>query len=132
KISEEFIPECKSKAVLFRHVKTGAQVMSVSNNDENKVFGIVFRTPPTFRLFNRRVGTMSSIILLKISLIKALCPDNTYGVDSGGDPRVIPKLTFEEFKEFHRKYYHPSNSRIWFYGDDDPNERLRILSGNKI
>lgn len=33
-------------------------------------------------------------------------------------------------QEFHRKYYHPSNARIWFYGDDDPNERLRILSGN--
>ncbi|RYQ90145.1 hypothetical protein Ahy_B09g096399 isoform C [Arachis hypogaea] len=58
---------------------------------------------------------------------QALYPDTTYGVDSGGDPQVIPKLTFEEFKEFHRKYYHPSNSRIWFYGDDDPNERLRIL-----
>ncbi|KDO42491.1 hypothetical protein CISIN_1g0037001mg, partial [Citrus sinensis] len=59
---------------------------------------------------------------------QALFPDNAYGVDSGGDPKVIPKLTFEEFKEFHRKYYHPSNARIWFYGDDDPNERLRILS----
>jgi Zn-dependent M16 (insulinase) family peptidase len=46
KVSEEFITECKSKAILFRHVKTGAQVISVSNNDENKVFGIVFRTPP--------------------------------------------------------------------------------------
>lgn len=46
KVSEEFIPECKSKAVLFKHVKTGAQVISVSNKDENKVFGIVFRTPP--------------------------------------------------------------------------------------
>ncbi|MED6182593.1 Homeobox protein PKNOX1 [Stylosanthes scabra] len=46
KVSEEFIPEWKSNAVLFRHRKTGAEVMSVSNNDENKVFGIVFRTPP--------------------------------------------------------------------------------------
>lgn len=46
KVSEEFIGECKSKAVLFRHKKTGAEVMSVSNDDENKVFGIVFRTPP--------------------------------------------------------------------------------------
>lgn len=35
-------------------------------------------------------------------------------------------------QEFHRKYYHPSNARIWFYGDDDPNERLRILSGNSL
>ncbi|KAL6546089.1 hypothetical protein OROGR_009963 [Orobanche gracilis] len=59
---------------------------------------------------------------------QALCPDNTYGVDCGGDPQVIPKLTFEELKEFHRKYYHPSNARIWFYGDDDPSERLHILS----
>ncbi|EPS67763.1 hypothetical protein M569_07010, partial [Genlisea aurea] len=59
---------------------------------------------------------------------QALFPDNTYGVDSGGDPQVIPKLTFEEFKEFHKKYYHPSNARIWFYGDDDPRERLSILS----
>lgn len=46
KVSEEFIGECKSKALLFRHKKTGAQVISVSNDDENKVFGIVFRTPP--------------------------------------------------------------------------------------
>lgn len=46
KVSEEFIEECKSKAVLFKHKKTGAEVMSVSNDDENKVFGIVFRTPP--------------------------------------------------------------------------------------
>lgn len=46
KVSEEFIKECKSRATLFRHKKTGAEVMSVSNDDENKVFGIVFRTPP--------------------------------------------------------------------------------------
>jgi Zn-dependent M16 (insulinase) family peptidase len=59
---------------------------------------------------------------------QALCPENTYGVDSGGDPKDIPKLTFEKFKEFHRQYYHPSNARIWFYGDDDPVHRLRVLS----
>lgn len=46
KVSEEFISECKSKAVLFKHKKTGAEVMSVTNDDENKVFGVVFRTPP--------------------------------------------------------------------------------------
>lgn len=46
KVSEEFIEECKSRAVLYKHKKTGAEIMSVSNNDENKVFGIVFRTPP--------------------------------------------------------------------------------------
>eukprot|EP00244_Chara_vulgaris_P009641 TRINITY_DN4184_c0_g2_i1.p1 TRINITY_DN4184_c0_g2~~TRINITY_DN4184_c0_g2_i1.p1 ORF type:complete len:1050 (+),score=217.40 TRINITY_DN4184_c0_g2_i1:309-3152(+) len=59
---------------------------------------------------------------------QALFPDNTYGVDSGGDPAVIPSLTFEQFKEFHAKFYHPSNARIWFYGDDDPKKRLLILN----
>ncbi|KAL0365416.1 UNVERIFIED_CONTAM: Presequence protease 2, chloroplastic/mitochondrial [Sesamum angustifolium] len=250
KVSDEFIEECKSRAVLYKHKKTGAEVMSVSNEDENKVFGIVFRTPPkdstgiphilehsvlcgsrkyplkepfvellkgslhtflnaftypdrtcypvastntrscpsiqdfynlvdvyldavffpkcvedikTFQqegwhyelndpseditykgvVFNEMKGVYSqpdSILgrasqgklLLLTELRLALCPDNTYGVDSGGDPQVIPKLTFEEFKEFHRKYYHPSNARIWFYGDDDPNERLRILSVPEI
>ncbi|KAJ9129329.1 hypothetical protein P3X46_033872 [Hevea brasiliensis] len=230
KVSEEFIGECKSKAVLFRHKKTGAEVISVSNDDENKVFGIVFRTPPkdstgiphilehsvlcgsrkyplkepfvellkgslntflnaftypdrtcypvastntkdfynlvdvyldavffpkcvddyqTFQqegwhfelnnpseeicykgvVFNEMKGVYSQPdnILGRTSQ-QALFPDNTYGVDSGGDPKVIPKLTFEQFQEFHRKYYHPSNARIWFYGDDDPVERLRILS----
>ncbi|GKV22491.1 hypothetical protein SLEP1_g32359 [Rubroshorea leprosula] len=230
KVSEQFIGECKSKAVLFKHKKTGAEVMSVSNEDENKVFGIVFRTPPkdstgiphilehsvlcgsrkyplkepfvellkgslhtflnaftypdrtcypvastntkdfynlvdvyldavffpkciedfqTFQqegwhyelnnpseditykgvVFNEMKGVYSQPDnILGRTAQQALFPDNTYGVDSGGDPNVIPNLTFEEFKEFHRKYYHPSNARIWFYGDDDPNERLRILS----
>ncbi|KAE8009011.1 hypothetical protein FH972_005469 [Carpinus fangiana] len=230
KVSEQFIGECKSKAVLFKHKKTGAEVMSVSNDDENKVFGIVFRTPPkdstgiphilehsvlcgsrkyplkepfvellkgslhtflnaftypdrtcypvastnskdfynlvdvyldavffpkcvedfqTFQqegwhyelnnpsedicykgvVFNEMKGVYSQPDnILGRAAQQALFPDNTYGVDSGGDPQVIPKLSYEEFKEFHRKYYHPSNARIWFYGDDDPNERLRILS----
>lgn len=230
KVSEEFVEECKSRAVLYKHKKTGAEIMSVSNDDENKVFGIVFRTPPndstgiphilehsvlcgsrkyplkepfvellkgslhtflnaftypdrtcypvastntkdfynlvdvyldavffpkcvedyqTFQqegwhyelndpseditykgvVFNEMKGVYSQpdSILGRTSQ-QALFPDNTYGVDSGGDPHVIPKLTFEEFKAFHHKYYHPSNAKIWFYGDDDPNERLRILS----
>ncbi|XP_060168287.1 presequence protease 1, chloroplastic/mitochondrial-like [Lycium barbarum] len=230
KVSEQFIDECKSKAVLYKHKKTGAEVMSVSNDDENKVFGIVLRTPPkdstgiphilehsvlcgsrkyplkepfvellkgslntflnaftypdrtcypvastntkdfynlvdvyldavffpkcvedfqtfqqegwhyelndpsddiTFKgvVFNEMKGVYSQPDnLLGRTSQQALFPDNTYGVDSGGDPQVIPSLSFEEFKEFHRKFYHPSNARIWFYGDDDPNERLRILS----
>lgn len=57
----------------------------------------------------------------------AMFPDNTYAVDSGGDPTVIPELTYDEFKAFHGRYYHPSNARFWFYGDDDPQERLRVL-----
>jgi Zn-dependent M16 (insulinase) family peptidase len=46
KVSDQVIDECKSTAVLYKHKKTGAEVMSVANDDENKVFGIVFRTPP--------------------------------------------------------------------------------------
>ncbi|GJN22363.1 hypothetical protein PR202_gb09919 [Eleusine coracana subsp. coracana] len=230
KVSEQIIDECKSTAVLYKHKKTGAEIMSVSNDDENKVFGIVFRTPPknstgiphilehsvlcgsrkyplkepfvellkgslhtflnaftypdrtcypvastntkdfynlvdvyldavffpkcvedfqtfqqegwhyeldnpeeeiTFKgvVFNEMKGVYSQPdnIMGRVSQ-QALFPENTYGVDSGGDPNEIPKLTFEEFKEFHSKYYHPSNARIWFYGDDDPKERLRVLS----
>eukprot|EP00884_Botryococcus_braunii_P006457 jgi/Botrbrau1/15812/Bobra.40_1s0001.1 len=59
---------------------------------------------------------------------QSLFPDNTYGADSGGDPQDIPDLTFQEFKAFHDRFYHPSNARFWFYGDDPPEERLRILA----
>ena len=55
--------------------------------------------------------------------IGPVCAD-TYGRDSGGDPKHIPDLTWDALKEFHRKYYHPSNARIFFYGDDDPDEQL--------
>jgi Zn-dependent M16 (insulinase) family peptidase len=58
---------------------------------------------------------------------QALFPDNAYNVDSGGDPLDIPNLTFDQFKDFHSKYYHPSNSRVYFYGDDDPLKRLELL-----
>ncbi|MBN1640852.1 MAG: insulinase family protein, partial [Anaerolineae bacterium] len=57
----------------------------------------------------------------------ALFPDTSYGLDSGGDPAEIPNLTYEQFKAFHETYYHPSNARLYWYGDDDPQERLRIL-----
>jgi len=58
---------------------------------------------------------------------QATFPDNTYSVDSGGDPTVIPSLTFDQFTGFHDAFYHPSNSRIFFYGDDDPLVRLELL-----
>ena len=58
---------------------------------------------------------------------RSLFPDNTYSVDSGGDPQVIPDLSFEQFRDFHSKYYHPANSRIYFSGDDDIRKRLEIM-----
>ena len=50
-----------------------------------------------------------------------------HGVDSGGDPKHIPDLSFEQLKAFHARHYHPSNAKVFFYGDDDPDERLRLL-----
>ena len=58
---------------------------------------------------------------------RSLFPDTVYGLDSGGDPQHIPDLTYPDFKAFHQRYYHPSNARLFFYGDDDPDERLHLL-----
>ena len=55
---------------------------------------------------------------------QALYPDTAYGVESGGDPDHIPELTYEQFLEFHKRYYHPVNSYIYLYGDMDVAERL--------
>lgn len=222
------IPELKTRAEFYRHVKTGAELLSLINDDENKVFGISFRTPPhdstglphilehsvlcgsrkypakepfvellkgslqtflnamTFPdktcypvasqnvqdlynlidvymdavfyprltpfvlqqegwhlevteegrlaykgvVFSEMKGAYSSpdTLLMEYSR-RALFPGNAYGLDAGGDPRVIPTLTYEQFISFHRRYYHPSNARIFFYGDDDPERRLRFTDG---
>ncbi|MDZ7344264.1 MAG: insulinase family protein, partial [candidate division KSB1 bacterium] len=227
-IRRQEIPEIKSIASLFRHVKTGAELLSLENDDENKVFGITFRTPPkdstgvaqimehavlcgsrkypvkepfvelvkgslhTFLnamtypdktcypvasqnlqdfynlidvyldavfypllppqtlqqegwhyelenpdgplvlkgvVFNEMKGNYSSPDrLLGEYSQQSLFPGHTYGVDSGGDPRHIPDLTYEQFKKFHETYYHPSNARLFFYGDDPPEQRLRIVN----
>lgn len=226
-LREEHIDELNTDAQIWRHEKTGAELLSLSNDDENKVFAITFRTPPgdstgvphimehcvlggsrkypvkepfvellkgslstfvnaftapdrtyypvastntqdfynlvdvyldaalhplitPFHLqqegwhyeledvdeplvykgvvFNEMKGAYSSPdnVLYRYGQ-QTLFPDTPYGVDSGGDPEVIPDLTYEQFKTFHDTYYHPSNSRIFFYGDDDIEDRLRIL-----
>lgn len=227
-IQEHEIPELRTRARLFKHSATGAEMLSLENDDENKVFGITFRTPPpdssglphimehsvlagsakypardpfielmkgslatfvnamTFSdfttypvasqnvqdfynlidvymdavlhplihpytlmregwhyeledldapltthgvVFNEMKGAYSApeALLGKYGL-EALFPEHPYGHDSGGDPRYIPDLTYAQFKRFHEEYYHPSNARIFFYGDDDPEERLRRAS----
>jgi len=224
---EQDIPELKAKAFLYRHIKTGAELLSIKTDDENKVFGITFRTPPsdstglphilehsvlcgsrkypvkepfvellkgslhTFLnamtypdktcypvasqnlrdfynlvdvyldavfhprltpfvlqqegwhyelekegdpltikgvVFNEMKGAYSSPdTLINEYSLRSLFPDNAYGLDSGGDPGQIPNLTFEQFMGFHSKYYHPSNARIFFYGDDDTEQSLAIV-----
>eukprot|EP01041_Mallomonas_annulata_P007213 gene7214-14710_t len=228
-IQQGIIREYGANAALYKHKKSGAQVLSVIAPDENKVFGATFRTPPddstgiphilehsvlcgsrkfpvkepfvdlmkgslnTFLnaftypdrtcypvasmnskdfynlihvyldavfhpraihdpqvlqqegwhyeledpsqpllykgvVYNEMKGVYSSPeSLMGRATQNALFPDNTYSVDSGGDPNVIPSLTFEKFKSFHGQYYHPSNSRLYFYGDDDPTKRLELL-----
>ena len=226
-IFEKEIRELKSLIRFYRHISTGAELLSVINEDDNKVFGVCFRTPPsdstgvahilehsvlcgsrkypvkepfvelvkgslkTFLnaftypdktcypvasqnvqdfynlidvyldavfyprltpfvlqqegwhyeiddpgapltikgvVYNEMKGVYSSPDSLLSELSQqSLFPGTTYGLDSGGDPGIIPSLTFEQFKSFHDRHYHPSNSRIYFYGNDDPGRRLEIV-----
>jgi len=59
--------------------------------------------------------------------MQSVFPDNPYGADYGGDPKEIPDLDFDYLRNFHKKYYHPSNAKFWFYGDDPADKRLELL-----
>lgn len=228
-IEEKNIPELNATAMLYVHKRTGARLLSVINDDENKVFAINFRTTPkdstgvahilehsvlggsekypvkepfaellkgslaTFVnaftypdktcypvasqnlqdfynlidvyidavlhpliteetlmqegwhyeldnvtdplaykgvVFNEMKGAYSSPDdLLARTIQQSLFPKHIYGMDSGGDPRNIPDLTYSAFKAFHETYYHPSNSFIFFYGNDNPDKRLKLMEG---
>ena len=65
-------------------------------------------------------------------ILNSLYPDNTYAFESGGDPADIPLLTYEDYLAFHKTFYHPSNSYIYFYGDMDMEERLTWLDENYL
>jgi Zn-dependent M16 (insulinase) family peptidase len=79
-------------------------------------------------VYNEMKGAFSSPESQLYRLVQnSLFPDTTYGVESGGDPAFIPELSYEEFIEFHKTYYHPSNSYIYLYGDMDFEERLTWL-----
>lgn len=79
-------------------------------------------------VYNEMKGAYSSPESLLDSVTqKTLFPDTCYGKDSGGDPLHIPELSYEKFLDFHRTYYHPSNSYIYLYGDMDMAEKLTWL-----
>ncbi len=226
-IREQKLSEINSTARYYRHVATGAELISLLSADENKVFGVSFGTPPadstgvahilehsvlcgsrkypikepfvelmksslntflnamTFPdktcypvasqnvqdfynlidvyldavfhprltpqifqqegwhyeidapdaplvykgvVFNEMKGNYSSPdSMLREFSQQSLYPDITYGLDSGGDPKHIPDLTYEQLKAFHARHYHPSNAKFFFYGDDDPDQRLHLL-----
>lgn len=84
-------------------------------------------------VFNEMKGVFSSPeSVIDRSLAHCIFPKTTYGYESGGDPAFIPDLTYDEFVKFHRKYYHPSNSRIFFYGDGDTLGYLEYLQENYL
>ncbi len=79
-------------------------------------------------VYNEMKGAFSSIDGIMGRMCQhAQFPDTPYGFESGGDPDAIPQLTHEKFKAFHKKYYHPSNSMIWLYGDMDIDSTLKII-----
>ncbi len=79
-------------------------------------------------VYNEMKGAYSSPDDVLSNLIfESLYPDTRYAFDSGGDPQEIPKLTYEHFMELHKKYYHPSNSYIYLYGNCDMAEKLKWL-----
>ncbi len=79
-------------------------------------------------VYNEMKGAFSSADdVLSREIQNSLYPDITYGIESGGDPDVIPELSYKEYLDFHRKYYHPSNSYIYLYGDMDMAEKLDYI-----
>lgn len=90
-----------------------------SVEDELTINGVVY---------NEMKGAFSSPDdVLDREIMNSLYPHTSYAVESGGDPDVIPELTYEDFLTFHQKYYHPSNSYIYLYGDMDMAEKLTYL-----
>ena len=90
--------------------------------DELKINGVVY---------NEMKGAFSTPDdVVEREIMNSLYPGITYGLESGGDPEVIPELTYEEFLDFHRKYYHPSNSYVYLYGNLDAAEYLTFIDEN--
>lgn len=115
-------------AVFYPRVREDAEIVmqegwhyELENADDELTYkGVVF---------NEMKGVYSSPdSVLERQMMRELFPDTTYGVDSGGDPDYITDLTYEEFQEFYRVHYHPSNSYIFLYGDMNIEEQLAFLN----
>ncbi|MCQ2537609.1 MAG: insulinase family protein [Lachnospiraceae bacterium] len=112
-----FHPNIYKKQEIFK--QEGWHYELESEDDEIKYNGIVY---------SEMKGAYSSPDdLFYRCIANKLFPDNAYGVDSGGDPAEIPDLTYDNYLQFHRTYYHPCNSYIYIYGDVDVEERLAWL-----
>jgi len=112
-----FYPRIYQNEKIFR--QEGWHYEMTSPEDELTINGVVY---------NEMKGVFSSPEeLLENAQTASLFPDNTYGLNSGGDPSCIPDLTYENFLAFHKKYFHPSNSYIYLYGNMEMEERLDYL-----
>lgn len=109
-----FYPNIHSEEKIFR--QEGWHYEMNSPEDELKLNGVVY---------SEMKGAFSSPDdVFEREIMNSLYPDTTYGVESGGDPDHIPELSYEAFLNFHKRYYHPSNSYIYLYGDMDVAEKL--------
>ena len=112
-----FYPNIYKKEEIFK--QEGWHYELTSEEEEITYNGVVY---------NEMKGAFSSPEQQLYRLIQeSLFPDTAYGVESGGDPEVIPELTYENYLAFHKKYYHPSNSYIYLYGDMDIEEKLEWM-----
>lgn len=112
-----FYPNIHKEEKIFR--QEGWHYELENADDDLTINGVVY---------NEMKGAFSSPDdVLEREVLNSLYPDTTYGEESGGDPEVIPTLSYEEFKEFHKQYYHPSNSYIYLYGNMDMAEQLEFM-----
>ena len=82
-------------------------------------------------VYNEMKGAFSDPIrLIFFHIFAGLMPGSTYAHESGGDPRNIPDLSYEEFCDFHRRHYHPSNAMFFVYGDAPLADELAYLQDN--
>ena len=117
-----FYPNIYEKEEIFR--QEGWHYEMESEDGELTLNGVVY---------NEMKGAFSSPEgVLEREVLASLYPDTTYANESGGDPERIPELSWEAFLDFHRRYYHPSNSYIFLYGDCDMAEKLAWLDENYL
>lgn len=117
-----FYPNIYKEEKIFRQEGWHYEMESIE--DELSINGVVY---------NEMKGAFSSPDdVVEREIMNSLYPDITYGLESGGDPDVIPELTYEEFLAFHKKYYHPSNSFIYLYGNLDGAEYLKFIDENYL
>ena len=117
-----FYPNIYEKEEIFR--QEGWHYEMESEDGELTLNGVVY---------NEMKGAFSSPEgVLEREVLASLYPDTTYANESGGDPEKIPELSWEAFLDFHRRYYHPSNSYIFLYGDCDMAEKLAWLDENYL